>query len=242
MYAVFKTGGKQYKVKSGDILSVEKLVADLGDKVRFNEILALGGDNPLIGTPLVDGACVEAEILNQAKGKKVIHFVKRRRKHSSQRKKGHRQDLTILKVLDIKSDQKVNEEASFEIVGKVTKNSKVSTSKIAETGKDKKASPSKAINPEIKTKSVKSTKKTMAHKKAGGSSRNGRDSAGRRLGVKKFGGENVISGNIIVRQRGTKWWPGNNVGIGKDHTIYATSDGKVKFHKGLKGRTFISIV
>ena len=82
----------------------------------------------------------------------------------------------------------------------------------------------------------------MAHKKAGGSSRNGRDSAGRRLGVKKFGGENVISGNIIVRQRGTKWWPGNNVGIGKDHTIYATSDGMVKFHKGLKGRTFISIV
>ena len=82
----------------------------------------------------------------------------------------------------------------------------------------------------------------MAHKKAGGSSRNGRDSAGRRLGVKKFGGENVISGNIIVRQRGTKWWPGNNVGIRKDHTIYATSDGKVKFHKGLKGRTFISIV
>mgnify|MGYP003337020998 FL=1 len=82
----------------------------------------------------------------------------------------------------------------------------------------------------------------MAHKKAGGSSRNGRDSAGRRLGVKKFGGENVISGNIIVRQRGTKWWPGNNVGIGKDHTIFATSDGKVMFHKGLKGRTFISII
>ena len=82
----------------------------------------------------------------------------------------------------------------------------------------------------------------MAHKKAGGSSRNGRDSDGRRLGVKKFGGESVVSGNIIVRQRGTKWWPGNNVGIGKDHTIFATSDGKVKFHKGLKGRTFISIV
>ena len=82
----------------------------------------------------------------------------------------------------------------------------------------------------------------MAHKKAGGSSRNGRDSAGRRLGVKKFGGESVVSGNILVRQRGTKWWPGNNVGIGKDHTIFATSDGKVKFHKGLKGRTFISII
>ena len=82
----------------------------------------------------------------------------------------------------------------------------------------------------------------MATKKAGGSSRNGRDSIGRRLGVKKFGGEKVISGNIIVRQRGTKFHPGSNVGIGKDHTIFATSDGKVKFHKGLKGRTFISII
>ena len=82
----------------------------------------------------------------------------------------------------------------------------------------------------------------MAHKKAGGSSRNGRDSAGRRLGVKKFGGEAVAPGNIIVRQRGTKWWPGQNVGLGKDHTIFATAEGHVKFHKGLKGRTFISIV
>ena len=69
----------------------------------------------------------------------------------------------------------------------------------------------------------------MAHKKAGGSSRNGRDSAGRRLGVKKFGGQIVISGNIIVRQRGTKFHPGSNVGIGKDHTLFATSDGKVSF-------------
>jgi len=82
----------------------------------------------------------------------------------------------------------------------------------------------------------------MAHKKAGGSSRNGRDSAGRRLGVKKFGGEAVIPGNIIVRQRGTKWWPGEGVGIGKDHTIFATVGGHVKFHKGVQGRTFISVL
>ena len=81
----------------------------------------------------------------------------------------------------------------------------------------------------------------MAHKKAGGSSRNGRDSAGRRLGIKKFGGEAVIPGNIIARQRGTKWWPGAGVGMGKDHTIFATTEGAVKFHKGLKGRTFISV-
>ncbi|MBZ0128752.1 MAG: 50S ribosomal protein L27 [Rhodobacteraceae bacterium] len=81
----------------------------------------------------------------------------------------------------------------------------------------------------------------MAHKKAGGSSRNGRDSAGRRLGVKKYGGEAVIPGNILVRQRGTKWWPGEGVGIGRDHTIFATAEGNVQFHKGLKGRTFISV-
>ena len=81
----------------------------------------------------------------------------------------------------------------------------------------------------------------MATKKAGGSSRNGRDSAGRRLGVKKFGGELVISGNIIVRQRGTKFHPGSNVGIGKDHTIFATSKGKVAFKK-TRTRTFVSVI
>ena len=82
----------------------------------------------------------------------------------------------------------------------------------------------------------------MAHKKAGGSSRNGRDSAGRRLGVKIFGGQAVIPGNIIVRQRGNKWWPGEGVGQGKDHTLFAIVEGQVKFHKGLKGRTFISVL
>ncbi len=80
----------------------------------------------------------------------------------------------------------------------------------------------------------------MAHKKAGGSSRNGRDSAGRRLGVKKYGGENVVSGNIILRQRGTKWHPGDNVGMGKDHTIFATVNGNVQFRK-TRLRTFVSV-
>ena len=81
----------------------------------------------------------------------------------------------------------------------------------------------------------------MAHKKAGGSSRNGRDSAGRRLGVKKFGGEHVIPGNIIIRQRGTKWHPGENVGIGKDHTIFALAEGKVSFSKSTGDRTYVSV-
>jgi large subunit ribosomal protein L27 len=82
----------------------------------------------------------------------------------------------------------------------------------------------------------------MAHKKAGGSSRNGRDSAGQRLGVKKFGGEMIEAGNILVRQRGTKFHPGRNVGMGKDHTLYATADGTVEFHQGFKRRTYVSVV
>jgi len=81
----------------------------------------------------------------------------------------------------------------------------------------------------------------MAHKKAGGSSRNGRDSAGRRLGVKKFGGETVIPGNIIVRQRGTRWHPGQNVGMGKDHTLFALEGGAVAFAKKANGRTYVSV-
>ncbi len=81
----------------------------------------------------------------------------------------------------------------------------------------------------------------MAHKKAGGSSRNGRDTAGRRLGVKKFGGEIVVPGNIIIRQRGTKWHPGENVGIGRDHTIFALVDGNVTFSKRSGGKTFVSV-
>ncbi len=82
----------------------------------------------------------------------------------------------------------------------------------------------------------------MAHKKAGGSSRNGRDSAGQRLGLKIFGGEDVLAGNIIARQRGTKWHPGRNVGIGKDHTLFALINGKVEFRTKTKGRVFVSVL
>jgi large subunit ribosomal protein L27 len=81
----------------------------------------------------------------------------------------------------------------------------------------------------------------MAHKKAGGSSRNGRDSQSKRLGVKKFGGQEVIGGNILVRQRGTKFYPGTNVGLGKDHTLFATANGRVRFHDGKLGRKYVSV-
>ncbi|NWG24589.1 MAG: 50S ribosomal protein L27 [Pseudorhodoplanes sp.] len=82
----------------------------------------------------------------------------------------------------------------------------------------------------------------MAHKKAGGSSRNGRDTAGRRLGIKLFGGQAATAGNIIVRQRGTRWHPGTNVGIGKDHTLFALANGRVQFDTKAKGRTYVSVV
>ena len=104
MYAVLKTGGKQYKVQAGDILRVEKLAAIAGDKIQFNEILMVGGETVTIGAPLVAGAAVQAEVIEQIKGEKTIHFVKRRRKHSSQRTKGHRQHLTLLRVTEVLAD------------------------------------------------------------------------------------------------------------------------------------------
>ena len=98
MFAVLKTGGKQYKVQAGDVLRVEKLAARAGDTVQFNEILMVGST---LGTPFVSGAAVQAEVLDQVKADKVITYVKRRRKHSSQRTRGHRQQLTLLRVTEV---------------------------------------------------------------------------------------------------------------------------------------------
>jgi len=101
MFAVLKTGGKQYKVAANDVLIVEKLAGDAGDTVKFEEILMLGGDAVTVGAPFVKGASVKAEVLEQMLGPKVISFKKRRRKHSSQRKRGHRQQLTRVRITDI---------------------------------------------------------------------------------------------------------------------------------------------
>jgi large subunit ribosomal protein L21 len=101
MFAVLKTGGKQYKVQAGDVLRVEKLAAVAGDKIQFNEILMVGGETLTLGAPMVAGAAVQAEVIEQIKGEKLIHYVKRRRKHSSQRTKGHRQHLTLLRITEV---------------------------------------------------------------------------------------------------------------------------------------------
>ncbi len=101
MFAVLKTGGKQYKVQSGDVLRVEKLAAEAGETIQFNDVLMLGGDSTVLGAPTVAGAAVQATVIDQIKGEKLIHFVKRRRKHSSKRTKGHRQKLTLVRITDI---------------------------------------------------------------------------------------------------------------------------------------------
>ncbi len=101
MYAIIETGGKQYKVQKNDVLAVEKLSAKGGDKVQFNSVLLTGGKDIKVGDPLIKGAGVQATVIDQIKGKKVISFVKRRRKSSSKSKKGHRQQITLVKITDI---------------------------------------------------------------------------------------------------------------------------------------------
>ena len=101
MFAVIKTGGKQYKVASGDTLVVEKLAADAGETVQFNDVLMIGGDSMTFGAPMIEGAGVQAEVVEQGRGEKTLNLKRRRRKHSSRRLKGHRQYLTTVKVMDI---------------------------------------------------------------------------------------------------------------------------------------------
>ena len=115
MFAVVKTGGKQYRVAPNDVLTVEKLAGEAGDTVEFAEILMLGGEEPTIGAPFVAGATVTAEVLEQLRGPKVISFVKRRRKHSSQRKRGHRQHLTRVRITDISAGGKKAARAKAEV-------------------------------------------------------------------------------------------------------------------------------
>ena len=160
MFAVMKTGGKQYRVESGDTLRIEKLAAEAGETVQFNEILMVGGN---IGTPMVAGAAVQAEVLDQIKGKKVIHFVKRRRKHSSKRTKGHRQQLTVIKVTDIleKGGDKTGVKAAMG-AGSMT----VAERAAAKNAEPKKAAPKVAAKKAAPKAAKKAEPKKAAPKKA----------------------------------------------------------------------------
>ncbi len=150
MFAVVKTGGKQYKVASGEVLKIEKIAGNAGEKVQFNEVLMLGGDKTTVGTPTVAGAGVQAEILEQAKGPKVINYVKRRRKHSSQRKKGHRQQLTVVRITDILATGADKSGVTAALNGAgfvVAAGVAVAAPKKAKAKAEKKAAPAKAAAP-----------------------------------------------------------------------------------------------
>ena len=192
MYAVIKTGGKQYRVASGEKIKVEQIAADVGQEIVIDQVLAVGNGSEIkVGTPLVSGATVKATVVAHGKHDKVRIFKMRRRKHY-QKRQGHRQQFTELQIGAI-------------------------------------AGSAGAVE--------------MAQKKGGGSTRNGRDSQPKMLGVKAFGGELISAGSIIVRQRGTKFHPGTNVGVGKDHTLFALVDGHVQFAvKGAMNKSTVSVV
>ena len=166
MFAVLKTGGKQYKVQSGDMLRVEKLAADAGETIQFNEILMLGGDAPVIGAPFVADAAVQAEVIDQVKGDKVINFVKRRRKHSSQRTKGHRQKLTLVRVTEILNSgaEKSGVKAALG-AGSVSKSAIAAV--VEPASKAKTAKPAAAKATEAKPAAAKATEAKPAAPKAG---------------------------------------------------------------------------
>ena len=199
MFAVIRTGGKQYKVAKDDVIAVEKLAGEAGATIE----LARSADGRRRrrrcrpARRLLSGASVSAELVEQRRADKIIVFKKKRR-HNYRRKNGHRQHQTVLRITEIRaggSGAAAGEEGS-----------------------------------RWHTKRQAAPRATAA------------TAAGRRLGVKKFGGEIVIPGNIIVRQRGTKFHPGDRVGMGRDHTLFALEGGAVQFKKGIGGRTFISVV
>ena len=162
MYAIIETGGKQYKVQKNDILAVEKLSAKGGDKVQFNTLLLTGGEQVRVGDPLVKGAGVQATVIDQIKDKKVISFVKRRRKSSSKSKKGHRQQITLLKITDILesgADKTNIQEAKSGKGLKIDYSAKVNISNKAEKVKESvKAKPAKKTPVKKEPKSEKETK------------------------------------------------------------------------------------
>ena len=217
-FAIIETGGKQYKVSASNILKVEKLNIKKGNKVEFKKVLLINDDKTVeIGNPTVSGAVVEGMLLDNIKDRKVIVFKKRRRQNSRKRY-GHRQPLSKIQITKIMSK-------NGKVVAKINENQiKLSSGKEVE----KKLSSKKVKNVKKIVKNKEKKIKYYGNKKAGGSSKNGRDSAGRRLGVKRYGDQMVQPGNIIVRQRGTRIHPGANVGMGKDHSIFSLISGKVK--------------
>ncbi len=194
MYAIVKTGGKQYRVERGQTLLVERLPAEEGASVALEPILYRSED-AVFDAASLKKVKVTAKVLAHERGEKLRVF-KFKPKRGYKRRTGHRQELTRIEVTNISMGAAAKESAAAK----------------------------------------RRRRQQMAHKKGLGSSRNGRDSNAQRLGVKTFAGQTVTGGEIIVRQRGTRFKPGVGVGIGKDDTLYARAAGTLQFTTGRRGR------
>ena len=237
MFAVIRTGGKQYRVAPNDIIKVEKIAGEPGDIVELGEVILLGGEGPKTGSPTIAGALVAAEIISQ-KARRQDPRLQEEPAPELRRKKGHRQasdgaphhrdpdrrQEAVEGGAEARSQEGREPKTEPKTEATASRRRRRSQAGGEEAGSQARKAPAKKPAPSRRNKGSQ-----MAHKKAGGSSRNGRDSAGRRLGVKKSGGQRVLAGNIIVRQRGTKWHPGDGVGIGKDHTLFALREGDVEY-------------
>ena len=330
MFAVIRTGGKQYRVTPNAVLKVEKLEAEPGTTVTFTDVLALGtGEGLTLGAPTVAGAEVTATVIAQDRLDKVIIFKKRRRQNS-RRKNGHRQHVTVLRVAGFAKDGAavadpvaVKSVSSEPVALEPVALEPVALEPVVEPAAEPVAEPAVQPAPEVHAEAppaelpgprrlrsrgiarrrlwrrsghggrrscLRQHGRTASwrcvgnphRRRPGGDGRdriprrrlrrearrrcaaagpwrgaagvtdhgtqeggrlvrNGRDTEGRRLGIKKYGGEAVLAGNILVRQRGTKWHPGENVGLGRDHTIFALIDGKVEFRRRSNDRVHISV-
>jgi len=220
LYAIAETSGQQFWFEVNRYYDIDRLNAKEKDKITLEKVLLLkDNDSITIGKPYVKDAKIELEVVSHKRDKKILVY-KMRPKKKTRRKMGHRQELTRVMVKSIKIGKSVPK----------------SSSKKEET-----------VKKETKPKSEKSTNLTilMAHKKGTGSTRNGRDSNSKRLGVKAYGGEKVTAGSILIRQRGTSFLPGINVGKGKDDTLFALKEGTVSFEsikRNLRNRKRVNIV
>ena len=219
LYAIAETSGQQFWFEVNRYYDIDRLKAKEKDKIILEKVLLLKDKASItVGKPYVKDAKIELEVVSHKRDKKILVY-KMRPKKKTRRKMGHRQELTRVMVKSI-------------TIGKSA---------------PKSSSKKETVKKETKPKSEKSTNYTllMAHKKGTGSTRNGRDSKSKRLGVKAYGGEKVTAGSILIRQRGTSFLPGINVGKGKDDTLFALKEGTVSFEsikRNLRNRKRVNIV
>ncbi len=233
MFAVIKTGGKQYRVAADETLRGRKACRRGRRQRHVLRRADARRRQPKLGAPLVAGASVLAEIVEQKRGREGHHL---QEAPPAEFAPQERPPPGCTLVRDHRDPDR-RRQGVGRAKAKARRRQMKPSARRRSRGAQAKPAKKPRRRPPNRRRARTSSKEnlTMAHKKAGGSSRNGRDTAGRRLGVKKFGGEAVVPGNIIVRQRGTKWRVGDNVGLGKDHTIFALVEGRVPSRRRTAG-------